>query len=239
MSAGWISTAAGAVRCNCHALAQAPVADSPVSACPQLATPPAFERFAAGPRGANPQRYNDRIAALRRAQRFATEFPAAGHRGLLLHGPDTAGLTHLAAATIAALAARGAACLWCECSALCRASLDRWDWDATARRQGSEFHARVSASDVVVVASLGTAPRTEPRVDAIEEILRARWLSMRGLVVTTPLPLQPPPPTSGWPRGVRRDTLRDRIGPHAMGWLLEHCAPVELPRAAGIPRHRQ
>ena len=164
-------------------------------------------------------------------------FQLAAPRGLLLHGPDTAGLTHLAAATLAALAARGASCLWCECAALCRASLDRWDWDPTARRQGSDFHARVVASDVVAVVSLGTAPRTEPRVDAIEEILRSRWLSMRGLVVTTPLPLQPQPPASGWPRGVRRDTLRDRIGPHAMWWLLEHCTQVELPAAAPMSAH--
>ena len=225
---GWIPGPRGAHRCECAIRAAAEWRFERIGLPPHLSESD-FERFDAGAIRWSRDRYNARIAALRRTQAFAADFPAGAKRGLLLHGEDRAGMAFLAAAAVRALAGRGLHCAWVECRELYRAATGRWSTHPITRRPAAAFQTRLDRTDLIAIPDLGAERRTPQRVDTAEGLLRSRYMSMKGLVVVSSLPLETTEAGETTPRNVFPDTLPDRIGPHATWWLLEHCAQVRLP----------
>ncbi len=196
-----------------------------------------FDNFSAGSANEDRAAYNTLIAALRKAQNFAADFPVCAQKGLLFHGGSPAKMTHLAVAALKALTDRGLSCFFCDYQELLDALRPRSEPESASSARASEFRVLIAQVDVLLVDSLGAHRRTEWVADTVGGIIRSRYNHEKGLIATTNWPLERTRPAHGQEASGYQEqnvpfsepeTLEERIGSESKWRLVEHCAPVSL-----------
>ncbi len=239
---GWVEvmTARGPAARRCHCFRERrDAAAKGALGLPPVFSEARFETFRAGNFSRERLQYNTLTAALRRAQRFADEFPLTNARGLLFHGGSPSKQAHLAVATLRRLVEKGLSGLYFDYQGLLSTLRSQHDPDPAVAEAGRKAARDVAEVDVLLLDSLGEHRPTEWALDTVGAIIKHRYHHTKCLLATTGLPLdsqgQAPPENSAEMRRYIpvQDGLADRVGREAVQRLLEHCelVPMAVPEA--------
>lgn len=124
------------------------------------------------------------LRALAYAHKLVQDYPGV-HKGLLFAGPCGVGKSHLAAAILNGLMARGVRCLFYEFGALLRQIQDSYNRASGASEMG--VLAPVCEVEVLLLDELGAARLTEWVRDTMMQVINTRYGERRLTVFTTNL----------------------------------------------------
>ena len=221
-----------AERCGCDSLSGARTRRLEESAgIPPLYRKASFDNFVL-PRD-NPMGHRELAHVLLTVKAYVREFPNEKRPGLLLVGEPGSGKTHLAAAALLHLIARGFEGLFFDYQNL----LDRIrsGYDANSGASDREAYRVALDAEVLLLDDLGAHRVTEWVEDTVTAIITYRCNNRKPLIATTNLadpdaggaPTQRSAQTPG--KIEYRTTLEDRIGSRARSRLFEMCKVVRMP----------
>lgn len=181
----------------------------------------------------NPQHTSSLKAAKMLAERFVSEYPGSGERGLLWMGPSGVGKTHLAVACLKELIRRGYQGLFCDYRELLK------DIQASYNPGSESTELRVlepiRTAEILVLDDLGASKPSAWALDTIGLVLNARYNWRLTTLITTNYldAAKAEGKTTKTPQGeslraVREDTLADRIGERMRSRLFEMCRTIEV-----------
>ncbi len=219
----------GAERCTCLSGTRVERLEQNAN-IPPLYENASFDNFVL-PRD-NQMAHRELMEVLIAVKGFAREFPAGKKDGLLLVGEPGTGKTHLAAATLRLLLARGHEGLFFDYQNL----LDRIraGFSSGSGIIDKEAYRIALDTEVLLLDDLGAHRVTEWVEDTVTAIITHRCNHRKATIVTTNLRDQDSGET-----GQRRTasgekidykiTLTDRIGERARSRLFEMCRVVKMP----------
>jgi len=155
------------------------------------------------------------LAAFNYAYRLVDEYPCV-ERGLLFMGPVGTGKTHLSAAILRGLIAKGAPCLFYEFGALLKEVQN--SYDQVSRASEMKVLAPVYEAEVLVLDELGASKPTDWVRDTMMQIIGTRYNAQRLTILTTNYLDTRRSPTE--------ETLEDRVGVRLRSRLYEMCRTV-------------
>jgi DNA replication protein DnaC len=218
----------GAVRCSCIAAERAERLEAGAN-IPPLYTNASFDNFLL-PRD-NPIAYRELTEVYLAVRGYARDFPNGKKPGLLLMGDSGTGKTHLAAAALRAIMAKGFEGLFFDYQNL----LDRIrsGYDSASNSTDKEAYRVAMDTEVVLIDDLGAHRVTDWVEDTVTSIITTRCNQRKALIATTNL-------VDADAGGVRyeraagdkidyRTTLTERIGPRARSRLFEMCRVIKMP----------
>jgi DNA replication protein DnaC len=181
----------------------------------------------------NPRHTSSLKAAKMLSEKFVTEFPAGGEKGLMLMGPSGVGKTHLAVACLKELIRRGHQGLFCDYRELLK------DIQASYNPGSESTELRIleptRAVEILVLDDLGASKPSAWVLDTIGLVLNARYNARLTTLITTNYPdaartdgKVARTPQGDLMRAVREDTLAERIGERMRSRLFEMCRTIEL-----------
>jgi DNA replication protein DnaC len=157
---------------------------------------------------------------------FIEEYPL-NRTGLMFIGSIGGGKTHLAVAAIRELISRkGVPCLFCEYRELLKQIQDSYNNDS----QTTELKVLrpIFETDVLVLDELGAVKPSQWVWDTVSFILNTRYNDNRTTIITTNLLDEAALGVTGRPKGMREDSLGDRIGERMRSRLHEMCRIVKI-----------
>jgi DNA replication protein DnaC len=159
-------------------------------------------------------------------ENFVREYPLS-HTGLMLIGSIGAGKTHLAVAAIREIVTRkGVPCLFCEYRELLKQIQDSYNNDSQTTEL--EVLRPIFETDVIVLDELGAVKPSQWVWDTVSFILNTRYNDDRTTIITTNLLDEAALGLPGRPKGMREDSLGDRIGERMRSRLHEMCRVVTI-----------
>ena len=215
-------------RCGC--VQTAPRADRLAKArIPPRFGNAGFENFSL-PRE-NPIEREALSAAMLASKAYVREYPFGPKKGLMFQGPTGVGKTHLAAAVLHELLAKGFEGLFLEYQKWL-AKL-RQGYDLLAGPDNRRAYQSALETEVLLMDDLGSERRSDWVEDTVTAVINHRYNTEQALIVTTNLPL----PELGDLTSVKnpvsghyhvKDTLADRVGARAVSRLFEMCHVIRL-----------
>jgi DNA replication protein DnaC len=165
--------------------------------------------------------------AFNQSRGFVTGYPATTNgNGLLFTGNIGTGKTHLAVGILQALVLeKSVPALFCDYRELLKSIGNSYNPQVAATEL--EVLRPVFNAEVLVIDELGAAKPTEWVWDTVAHILNTRYNDHRTTIITTNYANLPPGAAAG-ARGVREETLGDRIGERMRSRLAEMCVTVEM-----------
>jgi len=159
------------------------------------------------------------------AGRFVEEYPSQKN-GLLFLGSIGVGKTHLAVGIIQELInSKGVPCLFYDYRELLKEIQNSYNPSVSATEMS--ILRPVFDAEVLVLDELGAVKPTEWVWDTVSLILNTRYNDVRTTVITTNL-ADAPAAAAAPARGLREETLGDRIGERMRSRLHEMCRKVEM-----------
>jgi DNA replication protein DnaC len=159
-------------------------------------------------------------------ENFVREYPLS-HTGLMFVGSIGAGKTHLAVAAIRELITKkGVPCLFCEYRELLKQIQDSYNNDSQTTELG--VLGPIFETDVIVLDELGAVKPSQWVWDTVSFILNTRYNDNRTTIITTNLLDEAALGLPGRPKGMREDSLGDRIGERMRSRLHEMCRVVTI-----------
>ncbi len=134
--------------------------------------------------------YNKAHDVVRRARRFADQFPAGKSRGLLLHGDDVHRASEIGVATLKLIADKGLDCLYFDYQGLMQALAARSHAGSRSAEIGHRIARSILRTDVLMIDAVGERRVTDWGIDTTAALIKYCYLNNRGLILTTTLPLQ-------------------------------------------------
>lgn len=194
----------------------------------------------AGETSYTPQQESELRRLKRTVQTFVGEYPGSDQSGLLLMGNSGIGKTHLAVAALKELIRRGHTGYFCEYGKLLREIQNSYRPDSEASEIA--ILQPILSTEVLVIDDLGCIKPSDWVRDTIGYILNHRYVEAsrdlsqpRCTIITTNFFDNPRSkgeatklPGGEIARGVRDDTLADRIGERMRSRLFEICRTVEV-----------
>jgi DNA replication protein DnaC len=161
------------------------------------------------------------------ARGFVTGYPATTNgNGLLFTGNIGTGKTHLAVGILQALVLeKSVPALFCDYRELLKEIGNSYNPQVAATEL--EVLRPVFEAEVLVIDELGAAKPTEWVWDTVAHILNTRYNDHRTTIITTNYANQAPGSGAG-ARGLKEETLGDRIGERMRSRLAEMCVTVEI-----------
>ncbi len=234
---GWIEVETprgpAAQRCVCFQKSRATDATLALGLPPRFADAD-FDSFSAGSYKKQQHRYNAMTSAMRKAQRFADEFPLTKARGLLFQGGSPQEQSHIAVATLKRMVQNGFSGVYFDYQHLLTKLRSRSDPNPAVAEAARNLASRIADVDVLLLDSLGEHRATEWAVDTVSGIIKHLYHHRKCLLATTGLPLSTEPNrTEEGPEGMVmyqrvNDNLGDRIGQESVQRLIEHCELVSM-----------
>lgn len=230
---GWIvvnqEEVSGAQRCDCEAVVRAAAREEKAQ-LPPLYRHASIDNFVL-PRD-NMMAHRDLATVLLEIKAFVREFPAGQRPGLLLIGEPGVGKTHLAAAALRMLMAKGFDGLFCDYQTL----LDtiRAGYDPSSGSSNKQAYRTALDAEVLLLDDLGAQRLTDWALDTVTAIITHRCNYRKPLIATTNMPdpeagsiTRSRNPVTNQPE--YRETLSDRVGPRARSRLFEMCRVIKMP----------
>jgi DNA replication protein DnaC len=219
-----------AEKCSCQMIGRAERVESK-AAIPLLYQNASLENFALPTD--NPIAKGALGTVLRTVMAYVREFPRDDRPGLLLIGEPGTGKTHLAAAALRALIARGFEGAFFDYQNL----LDRIrsGYDKTSEFIDREAYRSALDTEILLLDDLGAHRVTDWVEDTVTSLITYRCNNRKALIATTNLP---DPDAGGGiveksDRAVggysQRITLAERIGMRARSRLFEMCKVIRMP----------
>ena len=218
-----------AERCDCQARAHAASVERSAS-LPPLYEAASLDNFLVP--NDNPVARKGLGEVLLTVRAFVREFPAGEKPGLLFIGDPGTGKTHLAAAALRALIARGHEGVFFDYQNL----LDRIrsSYDSLSGQSDKEAYRTALETEILLLDDLGAHRVTEWVEDTVTSIITYRCNNRKPLIATTNLPdlditgkAVEYVTAGGTPVG--RKTLADVIGMRARSRLFEMCKVIRMP----------
>ena len=218
----------GAERCACVAVERAARLEAEAR-IPPLYAHASLENFLL-PRD-NPISYRAMQEVLLTVRTYIREFPHAKQPGLLLMGDPGSGKTHLAAAALRAILARGFEGIFFDFQNL----LDRIraSYNDESKIGDREVYRDAMETEVLLLDDLGAHRMSDWVEDTVTSIITHRCNNRKALIATTNLidseagyaTLE----KAGTGNVDYRTTLVERIGPRARSRLFEMCRVIRMP----------
>ena len=213
-------------RCECVAAGRVRKLED-AAGIPPLYQQASLENFSRVPD--NPAAGRILTEALRRTRNYLREYPpASDEQGLLFVGDPGSGKTHLAAAVLHDLMARGFECVFFDYQDLLQRIRSSYEAGATAADRGA--YQTAQDCEVLLLDDLGAHRLTDWVEDIVTSLLTHRSNHKRTLIATTNL-LDPQAGDAPLPEGTAgemagRYYLSERIGFRARSRLFEMCRVV-------------
>jgi DNA replication protein DnaC len=236
---GWIIVerdgVSGAERCDCGPLDAPPDLEAQ-SNLPPLYRDASFDNFSLLPD--NPIVNRALTQAFLKVKGYVNEFPYGPKPGLFLMGDPGTGKSHLAAAALRALIAKGFEGVFFNYMNLLERI--RAGYDPDAGSSDREAYSVCLDVPVLLIDDLGSHRTLDWIVDTVTGIVTHRCDNKKALIVTTNLLDADAGDTivqrvAGEVHPTYRTTLGERIGERARSRLFEMC---ELVRITGVPDYR-
>jgi DNA replication protein DnaC len=157
------------------------------------------------------------LRAFNYAFRLVDEYPAV-ERGLLFMGPVGTGKTHLSAAILHGLIAKGIPCLFYEFGALLKEIQN--SYDPVSQTSELAVLAPVYEAEVLVLDELGASKPTDWVRDTMMQVIGTRYNERRLTIFTTNY--------GDARRQPSEETLEDRVGVRLRSRLYEMCKTVVI-----------
>jgi DNA replication protein DnaC len=175
---------------------------------------------------------------LLQVKNFVREFPTADRPGLLIIGDAGTGKTHLAAAALRALIARGHDGIFFDYQQL----LDkiRSGYDAASGSSDREAYRSALDTEILLLDDLGAHRVTEWVEDTVTSIITHRCNNRKPLIATTNLPDNEL--IEDYKAGitvVRKKTLAEVLGARTRSRLHEMCRIVRMPAVEDFRMRRR
>lgn len=155
------------------------------------------------------------LRALAHAHKLVQDYPGVD-KGLLFAGPCGVGKSHLAAAILNGLMAKGVRCLFYEFGALLRQIQDSYNRASGVTEMG--VLAPVYEAEVLLLDELGAVRPTEWVRDTVMQVINTRYNAKRLTVFTTNYLDERTGPGD--------ETLEERVGVRLRSRLYEMCRTV-------------